>query len=51
MANTFAFDGYPLDFGEAGSFQLYDVSVEKTYESQKKIINVAVDMTVEIIMH
>lgn len=43
-------DVYPPDFGMAGNFQPYDISFEKTYESQKKTVSVSADVTDEIVM-
>lgn len=42
--------GCPPDFGMAVNFQPYDIFADKTYESQKKTVNVAADMMIDIVM-
>ncbi len=42
--------GYPPDFGMAANFQPFDVLANKVYESQKKTVNVTMDMIVNIVM-
>ncbi len=43
-------NGYPPDFGMASNFQPYDIEISKTYQSQKKNLNVTDDMQVTILM-
>jgi hypothetical protein len=43
-------DGYPPDFGMAVNFQPYLISISKTYQSQKKTLDIEMDTTIELIM-